>query len=214
MHRVAVVTRKTLNSNYNETYNSISDNWLDFFNELNIEPVFLTDKIKNPISYFKKLNCSCLFLLNGEDTKLKINKKKFKGGTNRDFIEFKLLNYCLQQNIPILGICRGHQFINIYFGGKIKKIDNHVNKKHKIKIIDKSYRKIFKRDYFLVNSFHNYGIYKDDLSKELIPWAVAEDTIEGFYNKNYKILSMMWHPERRRLINKYELKLISDLLQK
>lgn len=213
MRRVGIITRKITNSNYKESYSAISNNWLNFFNNLKIEPILITEKITKPINYFKTLNCSCLFLLNGEDTKLKVKNGKFISGSDRDFVEFKLLKHCLKKKFPILGICRGHQFINIYFEGKIKKINNHVNKSHKIKIIDQSIKEKLKLNYMGVNSFHNFGIYRDDLSKKLSPWAITDDTIEGYLSQKYKILTMIWHPERRKIINKNELRLIKDLLR-
>ena len=112
MRRVGIITRKITNSNYKESYSAISNNWLNFFNNLKIEPILITEKITKPINYFKTLNCSCLFLLNGEDTKLKVKNGKFISGSDRDFVEFKLLKHCLKKKFPILGICRGHQFIN------------------------------------------------------------------------------------------------------
>ena len=122
MVRVAITTRKIKNPNYNEIYNAISDDWLIYFNKLKIEPILITDKQTNPIEYFKKAKCKSLFLLNGENTKIKLKKNKIIKVTPRDYIEFKLLNYCLKNKLPILGVCRGHQFINLCFGGKLKKI--------------------------------------------------------------------------------------------
>ena len=42
------------------------------------------------------------------------------------------MEYCLKNKIPIIGICRGAQLLNIIFKGSIKKVKNHVNKKHQI----------------------------------------------------------------------------------
>src|SRR5690606_31610424 len=51
----------------------------------------------------------------------KIMSKKYRTGIdkNRDELEFDLLGECVRREIPVLGICRGAQLINIYFGGTL-----------------------------------------------------------------------------------------------
>ncbi|MEQ8190923.1 MAG: gamma-glutamyl-gamma-aminobutyrate hydrolase family protein [Candidatus Eremiobacterota bacterium] len=36
-----------------------------------------------------------------------------------DAFEFDIIKYCVERNIPVLAICRGHQLINVYFGGNL-----------------------------------------------------------------------------------------------
>ena len=68
----------------------------------------------------------------------KFNKKiKFisnynDGQKRRDEFENSLVTYCIKEGIPILGICRGMQFLNNFFGGKIRKVNGHVASSHKI----------------------------------------------------------------------------------
>ena len=45
----------------------------------------------------------------------KISKTRLK-------VEFNLIKFGLKNNIPILGICRGMQVINLFFKGKQNKI--------------------------------------------------------------------------------------------
>jgi len=158
------------------------------------------------INYFKKLNYNLIFY---PDIK-KLNKIKFHGivlsGGNdlsiikknninriRDDYENKLLDYALRNNKKILGICRGFQFINTYFGEKLKKSVSR-EKYHNI-IFTKKIFKIKMNDKICVNSFHNYKIYKTsdnfiDISTE------ADNSIEIAISKNKKILCTMFHPER------------------
>lgn len=158
------------------------------------------------INYFKKLNYNLIFY---PDIK-KLNKIKFHGivlsGGNdlsiikknninkiRDDYENKLLDYALRNSKKILGICRGFQFINTYFGEKLKKSVSR-EKYHNI-IFTKKIFKIKMNDKICVNSFHNYKIYKTsdnfiDISTE------ADNSIEIAISKNKKILCTMFHPER------------------
>jgi len=43
------------------------------------------------------------------------------GETDIDFdrFEMKILHYCLEKKMPVMGICRGHQMLNVYYGGTL-----------------------------------------------------------------------------------------------
>lgn len=45
----------------------------------------------------------------------------------RDAFEMKLLDAALARGIPVLGICRGMQFINVAFGGSLRRLDDDVD---------------------------------------------------------------------------------------
>jgi N5-(cytidine 5'-diphosphoramidyl)-L-glutamine hydrolase len=124
----------------------------------------------------------------------------------RDQCESKLLEIAIKRNIPVLGICRGMQFINVFFGGKlvadIKNIDtigeHGVPCKHNIRITDNAVSKELGKDEFLVNSYHNQGILSKELGEDLKAFAIYErlELIEAFHHMRYPIVGIMWHPER------------------
>ena len=86
--------------------------------------------MKSPIFSEKNLN------------DLKIDGVIFSGGNDlnhlrkkkenyfRDNEETKLFKYFSKKNIPMLGICRGFQFIAYKLGGNVVKTKNHVKKKN------------------------------------------------------------------------------------
>jgi putative glutamine amidotransferase len=133
----------------------------------------------------------------------------------RDVFELALIEIALQKDIPILGICRGMQMLNIFFGGSLhQNLDStrwnkHLvfkeNDKNKLvinhdKIHDIEYDKkgnLFKwvKKYKTkVNSEHHQGI--DILANNLQLEAFSEDgLIEAFSGNNGKILGLQWHPE-------------------
>ena len=113
----------------------------------------------------------------------------------RDEVEKKMLDFSQENNIPILGICRGFQFINSYFGGELQHIEKHVGITHVIAIND-----LFENMNIVVNSYHDYGI--KHLGKGLNVFATSIDgIIEGIYNDN--IIAVQWHPERDNDISFY-----------
>ena len=49
----------------------------------------------------------------------------------------------------------------------------------------------------LVNSFHNYIIYKITNKLKALAYSENDKSIEYFKVKSKKIVGLMWHPERR-----------------
>lgn len=130
----------------------------------------------------------------------------------RDEVEGYLLDFALAEGIPVIGICRGFQFINVHLGGTLTlNLSGHPPAiDHDCEYDDKKYR---------VNSFHNHGITSDDLAEALVPLAVTVDgsLIEAYTagdkgrTGSKRILGVQWHPERqgadtrffKRLVEKY-----------
>lgn len=113
--------------------------------------------------------------------------------------------------IPILGICRGLQLINITCGGSLyqdleSQRDGGHN--HRLSIFPKIYSshqvtieaesklgKIFGKEKIGVNSFHHQAI--KDLGKDLVITMKAEDgLIEAIEMKGSRfVVAVQWHPE-------------------
>ena len=118
----------------------------------------------------------------------------------RDNFEISLLKKAVEMEIPVLGICRGIQIINVAYKGTLyQDLPGHTyNKNHIINIKKNSILdKIFKKDKIEVNSYHHQGV------KDIAPGfeAIAksnEGIIEAIIlddNKKF-IFGVQWHPER------------------
>jgi len=127
----------------------------------------------------------------------------------RDTYEMILLEESKKRNIPILGICRGSQLINVAAGGtlyqdlslipgnilKHNQVAKPTLKTHMIKIEENSViASIFGKE-TMVNSFHHQAI--DKVADEFRIVARASDgVIEAIEHKTYKFLvAVQWHPE-------------------
>lgn len=129
---------------------------------------------------------------------------------DRDYFDFKLLEYAIKKDIPILGICRGFQIINVYNGGSLyqdlsyrsentfKHNQGHSSDLVTHTITIKKDTKLFsliEKEKILVNSFHHQVLNK--IGDGLEVSAKAEDgVVEAIEHKNYKfMLGVQWHPE-------------------
>ena len=187
--RIGITLRVVKSSTYNEKRDALSQDWPTFLEKIDIIPIYLPNSYSNIKSYFEELDLSGIIISGGDN---------IGDDSERDDTEKKLIEFCIQSKKPIFGVCRGMQVLNKFFDGRISKNMNsdHVNKRHDIILNDK-FSKIFQKQSIDVNSFHNNIITKNDLSKNLVSFATAEDnTIEGFYHKELPIIGVMWHPER------------------
>lgn len=127
----------------------------------------------------------------------------------RDTYEIILLEESKKRNIPILGICRGFQLINVAAGGtlyqdlslipgnilKHNQVSNPTLKTHKVEIKENSFiSSIFGKE-TMINSFHHQVINK--VANDFIVVAKASDgVVEAIEHKTYKFLvAVQWHPE-------------------
>ena len=127
----------------------------------------------------------------------------------RDTYEMILLEESKKRNIPILGICRGSQLINVAAGGtlyqdlsliagnilKHNQVAKPTLKTHMIKIEENSVIAIIFGKETMVNSFHHQAI--DKVADDFRVVARASDgVVEAIEHKTYKFLvAVQWHQE-------------------
>lgn len=163
--------------------------------------------------------CDALVLTGGEDINPKLYHKpeylKFCEDKidKRDAFEWKVLEYSQNKQVPLLGICRGLQIGNAFFGGtlipdlitwgkekhsKVKGYDLY----HNVKVEPESLLwEIVKAESGEVNSAHHQSA--DKVGDELMINALSPDgVIEGLERKDRKeksfLLFVQWHPERMK----------------
>lgn len=145
-----------------------------------------------------------LLLCGGGDVDPKFYNEEINGSTNidieRDEIEFALMEAFLKAGKPIMGICRGHQLINIYFGGSLyqdlPEAEMHKGgKAHEVKAEQGSLLHSLYGESFSVNSTHHQAVKK--VGKGLHATAFWNDKyIEATEHETLPIISVQWHPER------------------
>ncbi|HMS63942.1 MAG TPA: gamma-glutamyl-gamma-aminobutyrate hydrolase family protein [Ignavibacteria bacterium] len=193
--------------------------WLEY-NNVNFEIL----NFKNSEADIEKLNdCSGLILTGGVDIYPELycdwDTLKTKGSYSpgRDGFELNLFEKALSLDIPVLGICRGLQLMNVYFRGSlIFDIDETRNISHRkiSKLKDRIHKIFIFKDTLLyeiiglsetnVNSSHHQAV--DRLGEGLMINCKSDDGIvEGieYADKTDKpfLLGVQWHPERLHDLN-------------
>ena len=125
---------------------------------------------------------------------------------DRDRMEKKLCLYTLEQQIPVLGICRGAQLINVALGGTLHQdtrtfytetpqIRSILSSKKVYLTANSRLRKIFNVDTCLVNSLHHQAVNK--LGIDLIISAKEDNKIVQAieHTKHPFMIGVQWHPE-------------------
>ena len=157
--------------------------------------------------------CNGFLFTGGQDVVPELYGTKDTTGTivssaERDKLETLLLTKALQADKPILGICRGLQFINAFLGGTLwqdlpsqhpsdivhRQDKPYVNPTHKVSLSG-DLRTLLGKDTFEVNTLHHQAI--KDLGKDLIPLAESPDgLIEAvkMMGKRF-VCAVQWHPE-------------------
>ena len=157
--------------------------------------------------------CDGFLFTGGQDVAPELYGTKDATGTvvpspERDNLETLLLSKVLQADKPILGICRGLQFINAFLGGTLwqdlpsqhpSDIVHRQGKPygiptHKVSL-NGDLRTLLGKDTLEVNTLHHQAI--KDLGKDLIPMAESPNgLIEAvkMVGKRF-VCAVQWHPE-------------------
>lgn len=132
--------------------------------------------------------------------------------TYRDEYDLLLIRLATNRQLPMLGICRGHQILNVAFGGSLFQDIHSQNDRELLKhsqslpreqvshsVIltgtgSKLHSMLAGEDTILVNSFHHQAI--KGIAPEFIATATAPDGInEAMEHPEKDIFSIQWHPE-------------------
>jgi len=125
----------------------------------------------------------------------------------RDELELNLLHAALERDLPIFGICRGAQVLNVAAGGSLRQhLDGHRSPDgqtayHLVDILPATgFRRIIGATSMVVNTFHHQGISHDDLAPGFTVAGQADPDnwlIEAYESPRHRwVRGVQWHPER------------------
>jgi gamma-glutamyl-gamma-aminobutyrate hydrolase PuuD len=190
MKKIAVTQRITEESAYPERRDALDQRWSEFLFSMGILPTLIPNHLPTAETIISELKPDGLLLTGGNSL------LKYGGdAVDRDTTETFLLQWSIDNKVPVLGVCRGMQLIQDYFGDELHPVENHVGVRHQLSILNDTRLATVLKDIGTVNSFHEYGT--NDSSRDLKVCARSSDgVVMAIEHRFYDIFGVMWHSER------------------
>ena len=156
----------------------IKNNILRYFSNFNCEVIVVPCKLS--ANEIIKLKPEGIFLSNGPGD---------PAATGKYSIE--IIQKLIRSNIPIFGICLGHQLLALALNAKTKKMKlGHRGANHPVKNLINDTVEITSQN-------HGFEIIKESLPKnvEVTHKSLFDNCIEGIKLKNKPVFSVQYHPE-------------------
>lgn len=210
MKRIGLTQRVAFLSDIGERRDCLDQNWARLVEEMGWVPVPLSNAVTNVNEYLNALDLDGAILTGGND--LAVLEHARDAAPERDAFESGLLNLFAQQSLPVLGVCRGAQFLATYHGGSLTRVEQHVALRHHL-IVHPS-RITLNTAQLTVNSYHNFGLKQEFLGPTLVGFGHASDgTVEAFEHPTLPQFGIMWHPEREKRFSQFDLSLLRGVFE-
>jgi putative glutamine amidotransferase len=214
---------------------SASTNYINWIHRADTSVVVI-DFDKMPVDSAIELleSCSGLLLTGGEDVVPAYYGKTADSGrceTNpkRDSLEFALIRKAIERGIPILGVCRGQQLLNVAMGGTLivdiptdhpsgiaHRCEDYLKCFHHVRV-DKSSNliTICGTDTGWVTTNHHQAVEKLAPCFRAVAWAddrIIEAIEYSEKDKKPFLQAVQWHPERMAADNPLSMPLMRAFL--
>ncbi|MBV9549446.1 MAG: gamma-glutamyl-gamma-aminobutyrate hydrolase family protein [Alphaproteobacteria bacterium] len=178
---ILVSQRVTTDTVTGERRDALDQNWWDFLHQAGLLPVAVPNRPEFAEQLIKLTKPRGILLTGGNDPVP-------LGGDapERDETETFLISFALAHGLPLMGVCRGMQMVQLYFGVAIHPIEGHVEPCQTIEFHGRP---------AAVNSFHRFGT-RDSLAPLNICGRSEDGVVKAVRVSNKPILGIMWHPER------------------
>jgi putative glutamine amidotransferase len=214
--RVALTTTVDLAGSHARPAVMLYTSYIHALEQVGLAPVLITPA-HSPGSIAALLDaCSGLVLSGGEDVDPSRYGERPSPALGiveplRDDMEFCALAMAEERGVPILGICRGLQVLNVHFGGTLyqdiaterpsdllhQQREPWSDRSHGASVRPGSMlQRIVREERLQINSFHHQAI--KHLGRGLVVTSRADDgLVEAIEHEQYPwLLGVQWHPER------------------
>lgn len=148
-----------------------------------------------------------------------------------EYFDTYVLPHYIDAGIPIFGICRGFQTLNVHFEGSlsqhIAQASSTLSRSQQVdSLLATEYGAEYMKTYdipgiskghsvgFKVNSLHHQGIFSQNLGNDVIPLLINSEhkNVEAFKIAELPIVGVQWHPEE--IHDTFSVKTIRQLIKK
>lgn len=189
-----VSMRVTEEANYQERRSSLAYDYIHFFESLDFTVVPVPCN-STRIAEYLQFDPTAIVLTGGNTVSNDPANSNLPGVyIERDRVENSLIKTAIELEIPMLGICRGMQMINQYFGGRIQHgLQDHVGTVHEL--VSEISELLNGQS---TNSFHTDGMQIQDVAECLnVIATTGEGIVEALVHPDHTMLGVQWHPERQ-----------------
>lgn len=197
MKKIGITQRVDYFPDRGERRDALDQKWSEFLWNIGLISVPLS-AVGGPYeTYLSALELDGFILSGGND---------IGEAPERDALEDAVLSLASKERVPVVGVCRGMEFMNTFLGGSLREVSGHVATTHALEGDFAEQNALIE-----VNSFHDMGIEREDLSGDLRAIAFSKDGIvEAVRHHTYPWLGVMWHPERNQPFRQQDLKIFSQ----
>jgi len=195
--RIAVTQRVVDNNTYPERRDALAQDWTAWLSRVLPQAAALAvpNRSDGLDTWFDAASPNAVVMTGGND---------WGDAPERDETERRLVDRARSAGLPILGVCRGMQALNIILGGSVVSDlpaitgQEHVAQDHTVKLNGAPFASFADGNEIKVNSYHDQGVAIPGIAERLVVFAEAADGIvEGFYHPDEPIIAVQWHPERQ-----------------
>lgn len=119
-----------------------------------------------------------------------------------DELQFAVLDRFVRAKKPVFGICRGHQLINVYFGGaldqNIATADHHIcgtiYMAHDTRAAADSFLAPLYGEQFPTNTSHHQAVARPGEGMRIVQYS-DDGVAEATQHESLPVWSVQWHPE-------------------
>jgi putative glutamine amidotransferase len=191
-------------------YDFLKHNYVPYFEKVGITPILVPNSLADPGAYIRALGAQGVILTGGGDVDPsrygQPNSASHEVSPVRDQTEARLLEAALEDDLPVLGICRGMQFLNVFFGGALvqdlptqfPRALNHKTGTHAVTLVDGTLVRLLGTDRLSVNTYHHQGVTEATLAPvfDVTALSDADRVVEGVRHRAHCVFGIQWHPER------------------
>ncbi len=178
-----------------------TENYVKYIESIGVQPIVT-------LSCGEILQCDGLLLPGGGDITPAFFGEKNHGSrhidTELDILQLQALELCIRKRLPVLGICKGLQLLNVGLGGSLIQ-ELPYAERHRYADGDQYHSSVTADDTLLralygaaplINSAHHQGIGVLGNGLIAVQWCPDDYCIEAVLHKALPLIGVQWHPER------------------